>query len=79
LRLDLNQNNKLCDGLSSAYEGEWLKHLEDVMAMLKSLTIVAVLLVGGISLAMAQNGPATGGEHRVTGDAAGGGLAYGYG
>ena len=29
-----------------------VNHLEDVMARLKSLTIVAVLLVSGISLAM---------------------------
>jgi hypothetical protein len=41
------------------------------MAILKSLTIVAVLLVSGISLAMAQNGPATGGEPAVAGGGAG--------
>jgi hypothetical protein len=38
--------------------------------------IVAALLAGGISLAMAQNGPATGGEHPVAGGAAGGGGPY---
>ena len=51
--------------------GEWRKHLENVMTMLKSLTIVAVLLAGGASLAMAQNGPATGNEPPVAGGAAG--------
>jgi hypothetical protein len=48
------------------------------MTFLKSLTIVAVLLAGGASLAMAQNGPPTGGEHPVAGGAAGGGYGYGY-
>jgi hypothetical protein len=48
------------------------------MTTLKGFAIVAALLVGGISLAMAQNGPATGGEHPVAGGAAGGGPAYGY-
>jgi hypothetical protein len=43
-----------------------------IMTTLKSLTIVAALLAGGTSLAMAQNGPATGGEHPVAGGAAGG-------
>jgi hypothetical protein len=47
--------------------------LEDVMTMLKNLTIVAALLVAGTSLAMAQNGLPTGGEHPVAGGAAGGG------
>jgi len=42
------------------------------MTILKSLTIVAALLVGGASLAIAQNGPATGGEAPVAGGAAGG-------
>jgi len=46
------------------------------MTTLKSFTIVATLLVGGISLAIAQNGPAMGGEHPVAGGAAGGGGAY---
>jgi hypothetical protein len=56
------------------------------MTMLKSLTIAAVLLAGGTSLAMAQNGLPTGGEHPVAGGAAGGGWGwyggapgYGYG
>jgi hypothetical protein len=35
------------------------------------LTIVAALLAGGTSLAMAQSGPATGGEPPVAGGAAG--------
>jgi hypothetical protein len=77
--LDLDQNNKPPDGLSSARPGEWRKHLEDVMATLKSLTIVAVLLVSGTSLAMAQNGLPTGGEPPVAGGAAGNPiLDYGH-
>ena len=40
------------------------------MAILKGLTFVAALFAGGISLAMAQNGPSTGNHrpvhHRVT-------------
>ena len=44
-----------------------------------TLTIVAALLAGGTSLAIAQNGPATGGEHPVAGGAAGGGWYPGYG
>jgi hypothetical protein len=47
------------------------------MNTLKTLTIVAALLAGGASLAIAQNGPATGGEHPVAGGAAGG-PGYGY-
>jgi hypothetical protein len=38
---------------------------------MKGLAIVAALLVGGASLAMAQSGPATGGEPPVAGGAAG--------
>jgi len=74
--LDLDQNNKPYDGLSSAHPGEWRKHLEDVMTILKSLTIVAVLLAAGTSLAMAQNGLPTGGESPVAGGANGGGWGY---
>jgi hypothetical protein len=53
------------------------------MTTLKTVAIAAVLLVGGASLAMAQNGPATGGESPVAGGAAGGsypgyGNGYGY-
>jgi hypothetical protein len=53
------------------------------MTTLKTVTIAAVLLAGGTSLAMAQNGPATGGESPVAGGAAGGGYpgygnGYGY-
>jgi hypothetical protein len=40
------------------------------MTTVKSLAIL-VLLVGGTSLAMAQSGPATGGEPPVAGGAAG--------
>jgi hypothetical protein len=50
-----------------------------MMTTLKTLTIVAALLAGGTSLAIAQSGPATGGEHPVAGGAAGGGYGYGYG
>ena len=42
------------------------------MTILKFLTIVAALLVGGASLAVAQNGLPTGGEAPVGGGAAGG-------
>jgi hypothetical protein len=58
------------------------------MTTLKTLTIVAALLAGATSLAMAQNGPATGGQRPVAGGANGGGWgggwyggapAYGYG
>jgi hypothetical protein len=38
---------------------------------MKGLAIVAALLVGGASLAMAQSGPATGGYPPVAGGAAG--------
>jgi hypothetical protein len=48
------------------------------MTIFKSVLVAAVLLAGGISLAIAQNGPATGGEHPVAGGAAGGGPGYGY-
>ena len=46
------------------------------MTTLKTLAIVAALLAGG-ALAMAQNGPPTGGERPVAGGANGGGPAYG--
>jgi hypothetical protein len=48
------------------------------MTTLKTLTIVAALLAGGTSLAMAQNGPATGGERPVAGGANGGGWGGGW-
>jgi hypothetical protein len=41
------------------------------MATLKCFTIAAALLVAGTSLAVAQNGPATGGEPPVSGGATG--------
>ena len=47
------------------------------MTTLKTLTIVAALLASGASLAMAQNGPATGGQSPVAGGANGGGWAGG--
>jgi hypothetical protein len=47
------------------------------MTILRTLTIVAAVLASGTSLAMAQNGPATGGERPVAGGANGGGP-YGY-
>ena len=46
------------------------------MSTVKSLAIIA-LLVGGTSLAMAQNGPATGGEPPVGGGAGGNPTATG--
>ena len=57
------------------------------MTTLKTLTLVVAVLVGGISLAMAQNGLPTGGQSPVAGGANGGGWgggwyaggAYGYG
>jgi len=48
------------------------------MTTLKTFTIVAALLAGGTTLAMAQNGLPTGGERPVAGGANGGGPAYGY-
>jgi hypothetical protein len=50
-----------------------------VTATLKTLAFVGAFLAGGSSLAMAQNGPATGGERPVAGGARGGAAAYGYG
>ena len=41
------------------------------MTTLKSLMIVSALLMGGASLAVAQNGPATGGQPPIAGGAAG--------
>jgi hypothetical protein len=50
------------------------------MITLKSLMIAAALLAGGISLAMAQNGPATGNERPVAGGGGGNPIVdYGYG
>jgi hypothetical protein len=49
------------------------------MTTLKTLTIVAALLLGGSSLSMAQNGLPTGGYPPVAGGAAGGGWYPGYG
>jgi hypothetical protein len=48
------------------------------MTTLKTLTIVAALLAGGTSLAMAQNGLPTGGESPVAGGAGGGGWGGGW-
>jgi hypothetical protein len=43
----------------------------DYMTTLKTMTLAAALIAGGTSLAMAQNGPATGGQPPVAGGAAG--------
>ena len=48
------------------------------MTILKSVMVATALLAGGISLAIAQNGPATGGQRPVAGGANGGGAGYGY-
>jgi hypothetical protein len=48
------------------------------MTTLKSLTVVATLLVAGTSLAIAQNGPPTGGQRPVAGGANGGGWGGGW-
>jgi hypothetical protein len=50
-----------------------------MMTALKSLTILAALVVGGISLAIAQSGPPTGGQPPVAGGAAGNPAAPGPG
>jgi hypothetical protein len=50
-----------------------------MMTTLKIVTIAAVVLVGGASLAMAQNGLPTGGQPPVAGGANGGGWYPGYG
>jgi hypothetical protein len=49
-----------------------------MITLLKSLTIVAALLAGGSSLAMAQNGLPTGGEPPVAGGANGNPAAPGF-
>jgi hypothetical protein len=48
------------------------------MTLLKSVMVAAVLLTGGSSLAIAQNGPPTGGERPVAGGANGGGWGGGW-
>jgi hypothetical protein len=48
------------------------------MTTLKTLAIVAALLAGGTSLALAQNGPPTGGQTPVAGGANGGGWGTGW-
>ncbi len=47
------------------------------MTTLKSLMMVSALLVGGASLAVAQNGPATGGQAPVAGGVGGNPAAPG--
>ena len=70
--------NKSCYAFSSKRLGEsGVVIVEDIMTTLRTVTIAAVLLVGGASLAMAQNGPATGGQSPVAGGANGSGSAYG--
>jgi predicted lipid-binding transport protein (Tim44 family) len=46
------------------------------MTTLKGLMMAAALLAGSVSLAMAQNGPATGSEPPVGGGAAASGSGY---
>jgi hypothetical protein len=48
------------------------------MTILKSVIVATALLAGGTSLALAQNGPATGGERPVAGGANGGGWGGGW-
>jgi hypothetical protein len=48
-----------------------------VLNAMKTFTMVATLLAGGTTLAMAQNGLPTGDETPVAGGANGGGIAYG--
>jgi hypothetical protein len=48
------------------------------MTLLKSVMVAEVLLAGGSSLAIAQNGPPTGGERPVAGGANGGGWGGGW-
>lgn len=48
------------------------------MTPLKTFTIVAAVLAGGTSLAMAQNGLPTGGQAPVAGGANGGGWSGGW-
>ena len=47
------------------------------MRSLKSLALATLLVAGGASLAMAQNGPPTGGEPPIAGGAAGNPAAPG--
>jgi hypothetical protein len=49
-----------------------------MMTTAKTVTIAAALLLGGASLAMAQNGPPTGGQLPVAGGAGGGGWHGGW-
>jgi hypothetical protein len=48
------------------------------MSILKSVMVATVLLAGGSSLGIAQNGPPTGNERPVAGGANGGGPVYGH-
>ena len=48
------------------------------MTLKTTLTIVTALLAGGTSLAMAQNGPPTGGQSPVAGGANGGSWGGGW-
>ena len=48
------------------------------MTLLKSVMVAAVLLTGGSSLAIAQNGPPTGGQSPVAGGANGGSWGGGW-
>ncbi|MFZ1924205.1 MAG: hypothetical protein WBD53_03460 [Xanthobacteraceae bacterium] len=46
------------------------------MAIFKTVTIAAALIAGATSLALAQNGPATGGEPPVAGGAGGSAMSH---
>src|SRR6516225_4828130 len=75
-----NGTVKSCDAFSSKRLGECRRKRfrSSNMTNLKTLMIVAALLASGTSLAMAQNGPPTGGQRPVAGGANGGGWAGGW-
>jgi hypothetical protein len=70
------RNGRVPSAFSYYWPGECGAPLEKQMTVLKSVMVATVLLAGGISLAIAQNGPATGCEHPVAGGAAGGGPGF---
>jgi hypothetical protein len=78
--LDLDQIAESCDLFSCASGESGVALWRTMMTTLKTMTMAAVLLVGGASLATAQNGLPTGGQLPVAGGAGGGGYpGYGYG
>src|SRR5215471_10817753 len=64
-------------GFFAVTRGSGALAVEGSMTTLKSLMMVGALLVGGASLAVAQNGPATGSQAPVAGGAAGNPAASG--